>query len=68
MQGVFDVKLEWAPDAVQPMKKPVDGSEIQSTAQAADGTTIFTALQEQLGLKLEARKVPVEVLVIDHIE
>lgn len=38
---------------------------------AADDTarpSIFTALQQQLGLKVESAKVPVDVLVIDHIE
>jgi uncharacterized protein (TIGR03435 family) len=32
------------------------------------GIRIFTAVQEQLGLKLEPRVVPVEMLIMDHIE
>ena len=37
-------------------------------SQQAFGTSIFTALEEQLGLKLEARKQPVDAIMIDHIE
>jgi uncharacterized protein (TIGR03435 family) len=53
LTGAFDIHLTWAID-----NPPPDSA----------GPSIFTALQEQLGLKLEATKGPVEVLVIDHIE
>jgi uncharacterized protein (TIGR03435 family) len=58
--GTFDVHLEWAPENLE---RPTDNA-------ANDGTlpSIFTALQEELGLKLDSSKGPVEVLVIDHIE
>lgn len=55
LQGVFDFNLDYAPDEVAPS----DGGSAPS---------IFTALQEQLGLRLEARKGPVEVVVIDHAD
>ena len=55
-QGAFDFRLSWTPDA------SLDGTP--------DGTgpSIFTALQEQYGLRLESRKGPVEIIVVDHIE
>ena len=56
----FDFVLQWIPDEV--MSKASAGSD------AANGPSLFTAVQEQLGLKLEARKVPVDVLVIDRAE
>jgi uncharacterized protein (TIGR03435 family) len=40
----------------------------QGTAGTASGPPIFTAIQEQLGLQLELQEVPMEVLVIDHVE
>ena len=39
-----------------------------SAAAFDSGPNIFKALQDQLGLKLEAKKAPVEVTVIDHVE
>jgi len=62
--GSFDYQLEWVPDpANMPMingAKP-DGSKL-------DGASILTAVQEQLGLKLESTKGQVEILVIEHAE
>ena len=54
LAGVFDAELKWAPDRV--------------AADAADGPSIFAALQQQLGLKLAAERGPVEVLVVDRVE
>ena len=68
IQGVFELHLQWTLEKAQPMKKPGDGGEVLAPTERADGPSIFAALQEQIGLKLEARKVPVEILVIDHVE
>lgn len=59
--GRFAIKLEWQPDEGQPNSGGVVPTE-DST-----GRSIFSAIQEQLGLKLEAHKGPVEVLVIDQV-
>jgi uncharacterized protein (TIGR03435 family) len=60
LDGVFNVKLQWTPENAR-LAKAAD-------SVALDGPSIFTAIQEQLGLRLHAEKVPVEVLVIDHAE
>ncbi len=62
--GSYDFTLEWTPEG-QPLG-PKDGDAPPSVE--ASGPTIFTALQEQLGLKLESTKGPVEVLVIGRVE
>ncbi len=64
LKGVFDFKLTWEPDT------EVIGAETATLPPSPirAGSSIFTAIQEQLGLKLQARKGMVEVLVIDHIE
>jgi len=61
VEGEFDFKLEFAPEELQ--ARPPSGGE-----PATPGPSIFAALDEQLGLKLEARKVPTEVLSIDRAE
>ena len=59
--GRYDVTLKWTPET---NGAPADNG----TEDAGSGPSIFTALQEQLGLKLESTKGPVQVLVIDHVE
>lgn len=55
LKGIYDFKLEWTPE--------------DSKATSADaGPSLFTALQEQLGLRLQPKKLPVDVLVVDHVE
>jgi uncharacterized protein (TIGR03435 family) len=64
---VFRVRLTFVPDdSTIPMPGPDGPGGPAPTADA--GPNIFTAVQEQLGLKLESAKGPVDVLVIDHVE
>ena len=62
LKAMYDLKLEWTPDA--PPQSPVG----DTVAGAEPELSLFTALQEQLGLKLESQKVPTDVVVVDHIE
>jgi len=66
----YDFTLTWAPDeGAAGAGPPHDGaSSATPDASAPSGPSIFTALQEQLGLKLESVKAPVDVIVIDHVE
>ena len=61
--GSFDLDLTWTPE-VTPSGPP--GASVAATDP--NGPSLFTAIQEQLGLKLEATTGPVEVLVIDAAE
>jgi uncharacterized protein (TIGR03435 family) len=63
LKGGYDFKMSFSPD----MGSPGDGVGQPAGVDAA-GSSIFTALQEQLGLRLEPRKGPVEVVVIDSVE
>ena len=63
--GTFDVHLEFAPDEAI---AGLPGQPAPSPSGDSTAPSIFTALQEQLGLKAESSKGQVEVLVIDHVE
>jgi uncharacterized protein (TIGR03435 family) len=61
LQGTFDVELRYTPDRLQ-----LRGTDTPAPDQSA--VSVFTALREQLGLKLESARAPIDVLVIDHAE
>jgi|ERR1017187_5221533 uncharacterized protein (TIGR03435 family) len=54
LTGCYDIDFKWTPD--------------EDTAAGVSGPSLFTALEEQLGLKLVPAKAPVDVLVVDHVE
>jgi uncharacterized protein (TIGR03435 family) len=56
LTGKYDFVLSWSTAAMPP------------NASADSGPSIFLAIQEQLGLKLESKKLPIDTVIIDHIE
>jgi len=56
VNGTCDITLKWTAD------------DAAADAQSESIVSIFTAVQEQLGLKLQSTKGPVDTLVIDHVE
>jgi uncharacterized protein (TIGR03435 family) len=59
LKGYFEVKLDWAPE-----ERSAPGAE--TALDPVPGDSIFVAVRKQLGLKLEPRKGPVDMLVVDH--
>jgi len=71
LAGRYDLRLQWAPDPAENLfEVPLAIFDMNGKTLTSDptGPSIFSAIQEQLGLKLESAKGPVEVLVIDHAE
>ena len=64
--GVFDLDIEFLADQLQ--QPGPAGADANAGASDPSSPSIFTALQEQLGLKLESTRGSVEILVIDHVE
>jgi len=67
LTGRFDIQLKWTPGVGE---NPFDpgGRTLPPLPADSSDLSIFTAVQEQLGLKLESTKGPVDFLVIDHVE
>jgi uncharacterized protein (TIGR03435 family) len=63
LAGLFDFELKWTPDSIP--QAPADAPPLNIDP---NGPSIFTALQEQLGLKLESTRGPVDVVVIDRVQ
>jgi uncharacterized protein (TIGR03435 family) len=72
--GKFDFHLEFSPlrAGTDPAPEPRTAGDTAGPSSVPDSTStspsIFTALQQQLGLRLEAATAPVEVLMVDHVE
>jgi uncharacterized protein (TIGR03435 family) len=58
LEGTFDLTLDWKPE------HPQDGTTTDSGSDAS----IFVVIEEQLGLKLERRRVSLDVLVVDRVK
>jgi uncharacterized protein (TIGR03435 family) len=70
LTGKYDIDLQYTPEQGQFQAPPGGAGPGMPPLPPIDpnGPSLFTALQEQLGLKLESQKGPVEMIVIDHIE
>jgi uncharacterized protein (TIGR03435 family) len=68
LQGKFDFSMAWTPDAVDGGTGATGGKVLPPPENNEPGPTIFTALQETLGLKLETAKINVPTLVIEKAE
>ncbi|MDR3701557.1 MAG: TIGR03435 family protein [Candidatus Sulfopaludibacter sp.] len=67
IEGQYDVSLQWTPEpGTEPLLSKSGLPLPPPPADAVPGPSIFNALQEKLGLKLEAHKVPADVIVIDR--
>ncbi len=67
LTGSFDYDLEYTPDNMPPLR-PGTTLPPGMTLPSADGPSLMTAIQDQLGLKIEMGKGPAHVLVIDSVE
>jgi uncharacterized protein (TIGR03435 family) len=63
LSGNYEVNLTWTPE-----DKLLAGADSASAEPGERPPSIFTALQEQLGLRLERREFPMQVVVVDHVE
>jgi uncharacterized protein (TIGR03435 family) len=65
LPGHYSFTFQWMPENL-----PATGGQSAASASSSEssGPSLFTALREQLGLRLESTKAPVDTIVIEHIE
>lgn len=68
LTGVYEFSLTFTPEQMPQGGPPPGGAPFGEPPIDPNGPSVFTAVQEQLGLKLESTKGPVDVLVVDHVE
>jgi len=65
LSGQFDITLEWNPDIA---RVPEGAGNAPALAELEARPFLFTAVREQLGLRLESDTAPIDVVVIDHVD
>lgn len=68
LDGAYDFKLDWAPDSTQALQGPAARPGEPAPTSDPGRSSIFAALTEKLGLRLESKKGPVPVYVIEKLE
>lgn len=67
LTGTYNLQLSWTPQGARIQGPPPDGAPALPPVDL-DGASLFASIQEQLGLKLEPSRAPLEVVVIDRVE
>ncbi len=68
LAGKFDISLFWDAGGSRRAPTPDGNTPLAGTSDPDAGPTIFEAIQSQLGLKLEQKRGPVDIVVVDHAE
>jgi len=70
LAGGYDIALTYTPEALSAaaLAQRQGGAPASAAGVDPNGPSLFQALQDQLGLKLESRKIPLDIMVIDHVE
>lgn len=70
LRGRYSFRLHWTPEMPTGMHTPTNGGQSNNSAALStpSGSSLFTALREQLGLEVKSTKAPVDTIVVQHIE